>query len=558
MNWLIDILSQPSTIQSIIVISVVAAIGLELGKFKIFNISLGITFVFFIGILVGHLHLNVNKDMLQFAQNFGLILFVYALGLQVGPGFFSSLKKGGIRLNMLSMLVIFLGITLTILFSYTTGISITNMIGILTGAVTNTPALGAAQEALLQVSKDNTQTASDMAIACAIAYPLGVVGVILAAALLNTMFGPKSDPNAPKEKKDLNTYVGEFLVTNPALFDKSIRDIMQLTPKKFVISRIWRDGKVTVPTSESILHQNDHLLIISIKSDVKTIEILFGKQENTDWNKENIDWNHIDKSQLVSRRIIVTNKKVNGVKLGTLRLRNTYEINITRVNRAGIELLPSPTLSLQIGDKLTIVGETNSINKVAEILGNEIKRLNEPNLIAIFIGIALGLLLGTLPIPFPGLSIPVKLGIAAGPIIVGILMGAFGSRVHITTYTTPSANLMMRQLGIVIYLACMGIGAGEHFFETIARPEGLLWVAIGFAITVIPVLLVGAIATKMLKINYGKSVGMLCGSMANPMALAYVNTIVEEDDPAVAYATVYPVSMFIRIISTQILLLMLL
>lgn len=555
MDWLLDLITQPSSIQSVILIAVVSAIGLELGKFKIFNISLGITFVFFIGIVIGHLQLNVNKDMLYFAQNFGLILFVYALGLQVGPGFFSSLKKGGIRLNTLAFGVILIGLVLTLFFSRLTNVSLPNMVGILTGAVTNTPALGAAQQALRQIDPTDTKNISDMALACAIAYPLGVVGVIIAIAVMRIWFGPKESLDK-SVKKDTDTYVGEFQVTNPGLFGLTIRETMKHTPKRFVISRIWRDGKVTIPTSESILHEHDHLLVISIKSDVESIKILFGEQENVDWNKEDIDWNHIDNSQLVSRRIIVTRGKVNGVKLGTLRLRNTYGINITRINRAGIDLLPSPHLSLQIGDKITVVGESASINNVAKILGDEIKRLKEPNLMAIFIGIAFGLILGALPIPFPGMNFPIKLGIAGGPIIVGILMGAFGPRFHLTIYTTQSANLMMRQLGIIIYLACLGIDAGEHFFETVVRPEGLLWIGLGFALTTIPVIIMGIIAMKIFNINYSKSVGMLCGSMANPMALNYVNSTVEGDEPAVAYATVYPVSMFLRIISTQLLLML--
>ncbi|WP_165021847.1 putative transporter [Dysgonomonas sp. ZJ279] len=555
MDWLLNTILQPSTIQSIIIISAVSAIGLQLGKLKLFNVSLGITFVFFIGILVGHLNLDINEDMLHFAQNFGLIIFVYALGLQVGPGFFSSLKKGGLRLNSLAFAVVVIGILLTLIFSYFSNVSLPNMVGLLTGAVTNTPALGAAQQALRQVAPNDTKSISDMALACAVAYPLGVVGVILAIALMRTWFGPKDNSGKIKEKKDSDTYVGEFHVTNPALFGKTIREIMKHTSKRFVISRIWRDGKVTIPTSECVLNQNDHLLIISIKSDVESIKVLFGEQENVDWNKEDIDWNHIDNSQLVSRRIIVTRGKVNGVKLGTLKLRNIYGINITRINRAGIDLLPSPHLSLQIGDRITVVGEAASINNVAKILGDEVKRLKEPNLIAIFIGIAFGLLLGALPFPFPGMNFPIKLGIAGGPIIVGILMGAFGPRFHLTTYTTQSANLMMRQLGLVVYLACLGIDAGGHFFETVLQPEGLLWVGLGFGLTVIPVIIVGVLAMKVLHINYAKSVGMLCGSMANPIALSYVDSTVEGDEPSVAYATVYPVSMFIRIISTQLLLL---
>ena len=497
----------------------------------------------------------MNEDILNFAQNFGLVIFVYALGLQVGPGFFSSFKKDGITLNLLALVVIFIGFAITILFSYTTNVTLPNLIGILCGAVTNTPVLGAAQQALEQVSYGDTNTLSKMALGCAIAYPLGVVGVILAIAFMRALLFPNlSNENKPEKGKS-DTYVGEYHVTNPALTDKTVSEIMKHSKSRFVISRLWRDGKVSIPVSNTVIKQDDHLLIISPKSDVDSIKLIFGEQENVDWNKEDIDWNHIDKSHLVSRRIIVTRSKVNGVKLGTLKLRNLYGINITRINRAGIDLFPSPNLSLQIGDKLTVVGESASINNVSKILGDEVKRLKDPNLIAIFVGVALGLVLGAMPLPIPGMNFPIRLGIAGGPIIVGILMGAFGPRLHLTTYTTQSANMMMRQFGIVIYLACLGLSAGKDFFDTILKPEGILWVGIGFVLTVAPVILVGIISMKIYKINYSKSIGMLCGSMANPMALNYVNSTVDSDEPSVAYATVYPVSMFVRIVATQLLLL---
>ena len=541
-------------VQAVIIISLVSALGLYLGRIKIFGISLGITFVFFAGILAGHLGIVVNKDMLYFAQSFGLILFVYALGLQVGPGFFSSLKKGGVAMNMMGLGVILLGLIMTVGLHWVTGVSLSNMVGLLCGAVTNTPALGAAQQALLQIDPANTKGVTDMALACAVAYPLGVVGVILAIIILRALFADKKQKDL-KEQRDTTTYVAEFHVSNPAIYEKSIKDVMKLTDKHFVISRVWRNGKVSIPTSDTLLHEHDHLLIISVKSDVENIKVLFGEQENVDWNKADIDWNAID-SQLISRRIAVTRNRVNGVKLGSLRLRNLYGINITRVNRAGIDLLASPDLRLQIGDRLTIVGEANSVNTVGKILGDEIKRLNNPNLLAVFIGISLGMLLGALPITLPGMSTPVKLGIAGGPIIVGILMGAFGPRFHLTTYTTMSANLMLRQLGIIIYLAGLGIDSGVHFFETVFRAEGLLWIGLGFLLTIVPVLIVGFISSQFFKLDYAHNVGMLCGSMANPMALSYANTTVDGDEPSVSYATVYPLSMFIRVISAQLVLML--
>lgn len=552
MDWLHEAFLEPTKIQAIIIISLVSAIGLYLGRIKVFNISLGITFVFFAGILAGHFGIVVNPDMLQFAQSFGLVLFVYALGLQVGPGFFSSLKKGGVAMNMMGLGVILLGLLMTLILHWTTGISLPNMVGLLCGSVTNTPALGAAQQALLQINPDSNNEVMDMALACAVTYPLGVVGVILAIILLKGLFLDKQGQEQ-KGPRDNTTYIAEFQVSNPAIYGKSIKDIMKLTNKHFVISRIWRNGKVSIPTSDTLLNEHDHLLIISVKSDVENIKTLFGEQENVDWNKEGIDWNAID-SQLISRRIVVSRSKINGVKLGSLRLRNLYGINITRVNRAGIDLLASPDLHLQIGDRLTIVGEANSVNTVGKILGDEIKRLNNPNLLSVFIGISLGLLLGALPISIPGISMPIKLGLAGGPIIIGILMGAFGPRFHLTTYTTMSANLMLRQLGIIIYLAGLGIESGANFFETVFRAEGLLWIGLGFLLTIVPVLIVGYIASQFLKLDYAHNVGMLCGCMANPMALNYANTTVEGDSPSVAYATVYPFSMFIRVISAQLLL----
>ena len=554
MNWLQEAFLEPTMVQAVIIISLVSALGLYLGRIKIFGISLGITFVFFAGIFAGHLGIVVNKDMLYFAQSFGLILFVYALGLQVGPGFFSSLKKGGVAMNMMGLGVILLGLIMTVSLHWVTGVSLSNMVGLLCGAVTNTPALGAAQQALLQIDPANTKGVTDMALACAVAYPLGVVGVILAIIILRALFADKKQKDL-KEQRDTTTYVAEFHVSNPAIYEKSIKDVMKLTDKHFVISRVWRNGKVSIPTSDTLLHEHDHLLIISVKSDVENIKVLFGEQENVDWNKADIDWNAID-SQLISRRIAVTRNRVNGVKLGSLRLRNLYGINITRVNRAGIDLLASPDLRLQIGDRLTIVGEANSVNTVGKILGDEIKRLNNPNLLAVFIGISLGMLLGALPITLPGMSTPVKLGIAGGPIIVGILMGAFGPRFHLTTDTTMSANLMLRQLGIIIYLAGLGIDSGVHFFETVFRAEGLLWIGLGFLLTIVPVLIVGFISSQFFKLDYAHNVGMLCGSMANPMALSYANTTVDGDEPSVSYATVYPLSMFIRVISAQLVLML--
>lgn len=549
MNWIQETFLQPTMIQTVAVICIVCAIGVYLGKLKYKGVSLGITFVFFTGILVSHFGVVVNSDMLTFAQNFGLIVFVYTLGLQVGPGFFSSLKKGGVLLNSAGLAVIFIGLIMTVLLHYLTGISVSDMMGLLCGAANNTPSLGAAQEAMLQINSADEKSITDMALACAVAYPMGVIGVILAIIVLKALFQNKKKENNA-EMGQTQTFVAEFQVCNPAIYHKSIKDIMTLTEKHFVISRVWRNGKVSIPASDTTLEEGDHLLIISVKADVDNIKVLFGEQENVDWNKPDIDWNAID-SQLISRRIVVTRNRINGVRLGSLRLRNLYGINITRVNRAGIDLLASPDLHLQIGDRLTIVGEANAVNNVSKILGDQLKRLREPNLLAIFVGLTLGVIIGSIPLAIPGMNTPIKLGVAGGPIIVGILMGAFGPRIHLTTYTTQSANLMMRQFGITIYLAGLGISSGQHFFETVFRTEGLLWLGLGFALAIIPVLLVGLVMARFFQVDYAKNVGMLCGCMTNPIALDYANTTVEGDEPSVAYATVYPLATFMRIITAQ-------
>ncbi|HRF93079.1 MAG TPA: putative transporter, partial [Bacteroides graminisolvens] len=547
MEWLSSLFLEHSALQAVVIISLISAIGLGLGKVKIFGITLGVTFVFFAGILAGHLGLSVDSQMLNYAESFGLVIFVYALGLQVGPGFFASFRKEGVTLNMLAVAVVLLGTALCITATVFTGISLPDAVGILCGATTNTPALGAAQQTLKQLGMESNTPA----LGCAVAYPLGVIGVILAVLLIRKILVRKEDLVLNQKDETNKTYIAAFQVHNPAIFNKSIKDIAQLSYPKFVISRLWRDGNVSIPTSEKIIKEGDRLLVVAAEKDVLALTVLFGQQENTDWNKEDIDWNAIDR-QLVSQRIVVTRPELNGKKLGSLRLRNTYGINISRVYRAGVQLLATPELTLQLGDRLTVVGEAAAIQNVEKVLGNAVKSLNEPNLVAVFVGIVLGLALGAIPFAVPGVSVPVKLGLAGGPIIVGILIGTFGPRLHMVTYTTRSANLMLRALGLSMYLACLGLDAGAHFFDTIFRPEGLLWIGVGFGMTIIPVLLVGIIAFKFMKIDFGSVSGMLCGSMANPMALNYANDTIPGDNPSVSYATVYPLSMFLRVIIAQI------
>lgn len=549
MEWLNSLFIEQTALQAVVIISLISAIGLGLGKIHIMGVSLGVTVVFFAGILAGHFGLSVDPQMLNYAESFGLILFVYALGLQVGPGFFSSFRKGGVELNMLALGVVLLGTAMTVVFHTMTGVSLPDMVGILCGATTNTPALGAAQQTLKQMGMDSNSPA----LSCAVSYPLGVIGVILGIIFVRKLFVKKSDLEI-KEKDDNNkTYIAAFQVHNPGIFDKSIKDIAHISHHKFIISRLWRDGNVSIPTSEKVLKEGDRLLVITSEKDALALTVLFGEQENTDWNKEDIDWNAID-SQLVSQRIVVTRSEINGKKLGSLRLRNHYGINISRVYRSGVQLLATPELTLQMGDRLTVVGEPAAIHNVEKVLGNAVKSLKEPNLITIFIGIILGLALGAIPISFPGISAPVKLGLAGGPIVVGILIGTFGPRLHMVTYTTRSANLMLRALGLSMYLACLGLDAGKHFFETVFRPEGLLWIGLGFAITLIPVLIMAIIAFKIMKVDFGSVSGMICGSMANPMALTYVNDTIPGDNPSVSYATVYPLCMFLRVIIAQVIL----
>ena len=551
MEWLSSIFVEHSVIQAVVVVGLISAIGLALGKISICGVSLGVTFVFFAGIAAGHFGLSIDPQMLNYAESFGLIIFVYALGLQVGPGFFGSFRKGGITLNLLAFAVILAGTLLVLLFYTVTNVSLPDMVGILSGAVTNTPALGAAQQTLKQMGID----AADPALGCAVTYPLGVVGVILAIIALRKLFPKRATEVKHEDDKEHQTFIAGFEVRNPGIFGKNMREVAHLIPNRFVVSRLWREGKVTIPNSETVLLEGDRLLVITTEADEDALKMLFGLEEKTDWNKEDIDWNAID-SQLISQQIVITRSEINGKRLGALRVRTHYGINITRISRAGVQLLATPDLILQLGDKLTVVGEAAAIANVEKVLGNRVVLLKEPNLVTVFVGIVLGLALGAIPFSIPGVDFPVKLGIAGGPIIVGILMGAFGPRFHLVTYTTRSANLMLRGLGLSLYLACLGLDAGVHFFETVFRAEGLLWLLLGFAITFVPVILVAAISLRFIKIDFGSLVGMLCGSMANPMALNYANSTIVGDNPAVSYATVYPLSMFVRVIIAQLLLML--
>ena len=551
MEWIDSLFFEHSAIQAIVVLSLVTAAGLWLGKMHVWGISLGVTFVFFVGILAGHLGISLDADMLNYAESFGLVLFVYALGLQVGPGFFSSLRHGGVKLNLLSLGVIFIGTAMTVLLSYGLSIPLPDMVGVLCGATTNTPALGAAQQTLKQMGEPS----SSAALGAAVAYPLGVVGVILAILVIRKILARPADMEEKETEDHNHPYIAAFQLHNPGIYNKTIKDLALYSHTKFVISRLWRDGKVTIPTGSTELLENDRILVVTTEKDMPTLTLLFGEQENRDWNQEDIDWNSIDRN-LVSEHIVVTQAEINGKRLGSLHLRNTYDINISRVLRSGVQILATPDLILQLGDRLTVVGEKTAIKRVAGILGNSVTTLREPNLAAIFIGIVLGLILGSVPLSMPGISSPVKMGLAGGPIIVGILVGCFGPRLHMRTYTTRSANLMLRGIGLSLYLAGIGIDAGAHFFETVVRPEGAIWIGSGFLITVVPVLLMAVVAMRMCGMNFGSTCGMLCGSMANPMALNYVNDSFPGNDASVSYATVYPLGMFMRVVISQVVLML--
>ena len=551
MEWFNGLFFEHSAMQAVIVMAVIIALGLGLGKLRVCGISLGMTCVFFSGILIGHLGFSIDPDMLKYAESFGLVLFVYELGLQVGPGFFSSFRQGGILLNMLAFGVVAIGTLMAVLISEVGHVPMGDMIGILCGATTNTPALGAAQQALEQLG----ESADRAALSCAITYPLGVVGVILAMLLVRKLFVRKEDIERIDSDASNQTYIATFRVCNPAIVGKSIKDVVAWSGVKFVITRLWRENKVCIPVSEMKLQENDRLLVTTTDKDAIRLGILFGKQEQEDWNRKDIDWDALD-NQLVSKDVVITKPGLNGKKLGSLRLRNTYAINISRVTRSGVHLLATPNLVLQLGDRLTIVGEMSSVQEVEKLLGNSADTLRDPNLAAIFIGVVLGLVLGSIPFAVPGISTPIKLGLAGGPIVIGILIGSFGPRFRLVTYTTRSANLMLRGIGLSLYLACLGLDAGKHFFETVMRPEGLIWVSIGFSITFIPVVFMALLALRMTRLDFGSICGMLCGSMANPMALNYANDTLPGDNPAVSYATVYPLSMFCRVIIAQIILML--
>lgn len=550
MNWFENLFWEQSALQAVCVISVIIAIGLGLGKLRICGISLGVTFVFFTGILAGHLGLAINPEILKYAEDFGLMLFVYELGLKVGPGFFSSFRSGGIKLNLLGLGLVLGGTAVAIALSYLMAIPMTDMVGILSGATTNTPSLGAAQQAISQLGL-STEGA---ALSCAVTYPLGAVGVILAFIVVKKFVARKADYEPRRHDDSDHTYVAEFRVTNPGICGKSLREISALGAVHFVVSRIWHGDEVSIPGPDDVLSEGDRVLVITNEDEVARLTVLFGEKSDRDWNKPDINWDTLDKN-LVSRTITISKPQLNGRRLGSLRLRKLYAVNISRVSRSGVRLLARPDLILQLGDRLTIVGTSDAINKVGALVGNSVTDLKDPNLAAIFIGMVLSLIVGSIPISIPGISAPIKLGLAGGPIVVGILIGRFGPQFHMVTYTTRSANLMLRGIGLSLFLACLGLDAGGQFIDTILRGDGLTWVSAGFIITIVPTLAMTVAAMRWWHYDFGTAAGMVSGAMANPMSMTYAGEITPGDNAAVAYATTYPLSMFARVVIAQLLVL---
>lgn len=547
MDWINSLFIDHPPVQTCFLLSLIVSIGVFMGKVRIKGISLGVAFVFFMGIVAGSLHLEADPGMTSFAETFGLSIFVYALGLHVGPNFVGLMRDEGIALNLWGFAIILLGTVMALVLCLVTGITIPDMVGILCGATTNTPALGAAQQALISAHVSS----SGAALGCAVTYPLGVVGVIFAMILLRKTLVKPEDLIPHSHSDEDNTYIGQFVVVNPAIVGLTIAEIAQTSQRHFIISRIWRNGKVIVPMAQTVMMENDNILVVTTRDEVPVMDILFGKHVEKDWNRDKIDWNAID-STVESRVIVMTRTKLNSKTLGSLHMRETYGVNVSRIMRGDIKLLATDSLHLQYGDRLTVVGTPEDIDHAEAFLGNAMGRLNEPNLGAIFFGLLMGLALGMIPISLPGMSSPVKLGIAGGPIIMGIIVGALGSRLRIITYTTRSASLMLRKLGLSLYLACLGLSAGKDFLSTVVRPEGLMWVGIGLVLTMLPLLIIGAVALKTKKFDFGTICGLLCGAMANPMALSYANETIKGDRAAVAYTSVYPLGMFIRVVIAQI------
>ena len=537
---------------SVLILSLDITIGIALGKIKVAGVSLGITWILFVGIVFGHFNMNLDEHLLHFLKEFGLILFVYSIGLQVGPGFFSAFKKGGLTLNMVAMTVVFSGVILAIVLHFISGVPITTMVGILSGAVTNTPGLGAAQQANSDL---NGVDAPEIALGYAVAYPLGVIGCIMSLWALKYILRIKVDTEEADAKRgsghlqELTVRPVTIEIHNESVIGKKLRDIHPLVRRYFVVSHIYHadTGLVEMADADTVLNLNDKILLTSAPVDIDAITVFLGCQAEMDWEQEETD--------LVTRSVVITRSEVNGKMLSQLKIRNSFGANVIRVNRSGVDLVASPNLQLQIGDRVVIVGTELAVGQTEKVLGNSLKQLNHPNLIPIFLGIALGCILGSVPFVFPGIPQPVKLGLAGGPLIVSILISRFGPQYKLITYTTMSANLMVREIGLSLFLACVGLGAGAGFVDTIVNRGGYVWIGYGVIITIVPLIIAGILGRYAFKLNYYTLIGVLSGATTNPPALAYSNDQTSCDAPAVGYATVYPLTMFLRVLTAQILIL---
>jgi putative transport protein len=557
MNWLINLFTTTDSVAHIALLySVVIALGVYLGKIKIGSISLGVTFVLFAGIVAGHIGFTAPINILGFLQDFGLILFVFCIGLQVGPGFFESFGKGGIRLNILATALILLNIAVMfgcyyVFFDTSNHNNLPMMVGTLNGAITNTPGLGAANEALNSVFANGNLPQIASGYACA--YPLGVLGIIGATIAIKYIcrISLKKEEAKLDEEEAENPHAKPHLmhlqVTNSYLSGRTLLQVRDFLNRDFVCSRILHDGHVSIPTKDTVFEVGDQIFVTCAEADAEAIIAFIGPQIQVAWEQQD--------QPMVSIRILVTRPSINGKTLGQMHFSSVYGVNVTRITRQGMDLFASRSLALQVGDRIMVVGPEDSVNHVADAMGNSVKRLETPNIATIFIGIIIGILFGSIPIALPGIPTPLKLGIAGGPLIIAILIGRYGYKVHLVTYTTTSANMMLREIGLVLFLASVGIKAGAGFWETVVQGDGIKYVYTGFLITVIPILIIGTIARLKYKFNYFTIMGLIAGTCTDPPALAYANASCSKDAPAVGYSTVYPLSMFLRILTAQLIIL---
>ena len=557
MDWLINLFTTTDSVAHIVLLyAIVIAVGVYLGKIKIGGISIGVTFVLFAGIAAGHIGFTAPTNILSFLQEFGLILFVFMIGLQVGPGFLESFRKGGITLNLLSTVMVVLNVIVMfacyyIFFDTSDPKNLPMMVGTLYGAVTNTPGLGAANETLYSIFDKGEVPQIASGYACA--YPLGVLGIIGATIAIKYIFGiklEKEEEELAKEEEDNDDVKPHFMdleVTNLYLEGKTLAQVHNFLNRDFVCSRILHDGHVSIPNGSTIFHIGDKLFVVCAENDAEAIIAFIGPTINVDWKKQD--------EPMVSKRILVTRSSTNGKTLGQMHFSSAYGVNVTRVTRQGMDLFAVPSLSLQVGDRIMVVGPEDAVNRVAAVMGNSIKRLDAPNIATIFVGVFIGILFGSIPVAIPGIPVPIKLGIAGGPLIIAILIGRYGYKVHLVTYTTTSANMMLREIGLMLFLASVGIKAGDGFLETVIQGDGVKYVYTGFLITIIPILIIGIIARKKYKFNYFTIMGMIAGTYTDPPALAYANSICSKEAPSIGYSTVYPLSMFLRIFTAQIIVL---